>query len=75
MIDHMKYGPMPMLKRGDTVIFINRDLFRHTVTAADNRFNLDLPAGARGQVRVTSAGTVAFYCKYHPGMRGALTAK
>lgn len=75
VIDHMKYGPIPKLKRGDTIIFVNRDLFRHTVTATDKSFNLDLPPGTRAQLRVASAGVVGFYCKYHPGMRGELTAR
>jgi plastocyanin len=75
VIDHMKYGAVPMLRRGDTIVFFNKDMFRHTVTAADNRFSLDLPPGARARLHVASAGTIAFYCKYHPGMRGEIVAR
>jgi plastocyanin len=75
IIDKMKYAAVPPLKKGDTVVFVNKDMFRHTVTATNNKFNIDLMPGARGSLHINSAGTAAFYCKYHPGMRGSMTAK
>ena len=75
VIDQMKYAPVPPLKVGDTVTFVNKDIFRHTVTASNNSFNLDLMPGASGSLHINSAGHAAFYCKYHPGMRGSMTAK
>ena len=75
VIDRMQYGAVPPLKVGDTVTFVNKDMFRHTVTASNNSFNLDLMPGARGNLHINSAGHAAFYCKYHPGMRGSMSAK
>jgi plastocyanin len=75
VIDQMKYAPVPPLKVGDTVLFENKDLFRHTVTASNNSFNLDLLPGQMGSLRINSAGHAVFYCKYHPGMRGTMVAK
>jgi plastocyanin len=75
VIDQMKYSPVPPLSVGDTITFVNNDMFRHTVTAPNNSFNLDLMPGARGSVRINSAGRAVFYCKYHPGMRGIMVAK
>jgi plastocyanin len=75
VIDKMKYTPVPPLKVGDTVVFENKDIFRHTVTASNNSFNLDLMPGAKGSLHINSAGHAAFYCKYHPGMRGTMVAK
>ena len=75
VIDQMKYAPVPALKVGDVVTFQNKDLFRHTVTASNNSFNLDLMPGASGSLRINSAGHAAFYCKYHPGMRGTMVAQ
>jgi plastocyanin len=73
VIDKMAFGPSPSgLHVGDTIIWVNRDLFRHTATAADGSFNLDLSPGKSGQVALRRAGTVAFSCTFHPGMRGAL---
>jgi plastocyanin len=74
-INQLKYAPVPPLKVGDTVTFVNKDMFRHTVTASNNSFNLDLVPGASGSLHINSAGHAAFYCKYHPGMRGTMDAK
>ena len=75
VIDKMKYTPVPPLKVGDTVVFVNKDMFRHTVTATNNSFNLDLMPNTKGSLHINSAGHATFYCKYHPGMRGSMTAK
>jgi plastocyanin len=75
VIDKMKFAPVPPLKVGDIVVFENKDMFRHTVTASNNSFNLDLMPGAIGGLHINSAGHAAFYCKYHPGMRGTMVAK
>ena len=75
VIDQMKFGAVPPLKVGDTVTFVNRDMFRHTVTASNNSFNLDMMPGTQGSLHINSAGHAAFYCKYHPGMRGTMVAQ
>ena len=75
VIDQMKYGQVPPLKVGDTVTFVNKDMFRHTVTASNNSFNLDLMPGTQGSLHINSTGRASFYCKYHPGMRGTMVAQ
>jgi plastocyanin len=73
VIDKMKFGPLPAnLKAGDAVVWENHDMFRHTATAKDGSFNVDLPAGAKAKMVLRKAGTFAFTCKYHPGMHGML---
>ena len=73
VIDKMRFGAVPAgLKPGDAVIWENRDIFRHTATAKDGSFNVDLPAGKKGKTVLGKAGIFAFSCKYHPGMRGVL---
>ena len=54
---------------------MNRDFLRHTVTAADRSFNLDLPAGAKGKTVLAKSGNIPFVCRFHPGMRGVLQVK
>jgi plastocyanin len=73
VIDKMKFGPVPgRIQAGDTIVWINRDMFRHTATATNGAFNIDLPAGAKGETIVRQAGAISVICKYHPGMRGVL---
>jgi plastocyanin len=76
VIDKMKYGPLPSgLHRGDAIVWLNRDFLRHTATAADHSFNVDLAAGAKGKTVLTKSGNIAFVCRFHPGMRGVLQVK
>ena len=69
-IDKMRFGPAPGgLHVGDKILWVNKDFLRHSVTAADRSFDLDLPAGKSGAVVLRKAGLVAVACKFHPGMK------
>ena len=72
VMEKMKFGALPALKAGDTILWVNKDMFRHTATAKNGAFNVDLAPGAKGKTVVRKAGSIAFTCKYHPGMRGML---
>jgi plastocyanin len=74
VIDKMKFGAVPAQVRvGDSIMWVNRDILRHTATDRKGSFNADLPPGAKARTIVSKAGAIAFYCKYHPGMVGALS--
>ncbi len=76
VVDKMKFGAVPPGARvGDTILWVNRDVFRHTATARDGSFNVDLPAGKSGRIVLKRAGAIAYYCVYHPGMTGVLTVR
>lgn len=73
VIDKMKFGAVPPgVRVGDTILWINKDMFRHSATARDGSFNVDLPPGKSGKTILKRAGAVAFYCIFHPGMAGTL---
>ena len=74
-IDKLKFGPMPAkVKVGDTIVWRNRDIFRHTTTSKAGGFDVDLPPGKVGKTVIRRAGALPFVCKFHPGMRGVLNA-
>ena len=76
VIDKMKFGPLPSgLAKGDSITWVNRDFLRHTATAADHSFDVDLMPGKAQRIVVTKSGTIPFACRYHPGMKGALQVK
>ena len=76
VIDKMKFGPIPVgLRQGDTILWVNRDILRHTATAVDHAFDVDLPAGKAGKTVIERSGTIPFSCRFHPGMKGALQVK
>ncbi len=73
VIDKMKFGVVPAnIRKGDTILWVNRDLFRHTATAANKSFDVDLPPKTQKRMTVRASGAIPFTCKYHPGMRGVL---
>ena len=73
VIVQMAFGPMPAgLRVGDTIVWVNQDIFQHTATARDHSFDAVLPPKATARVRLSKAGTIAFYCRFHPGMTGKL---
>jgi plastocyanin len=72
VVDKMKFGALPaQVHAGDVIVWDNRDMFRHSATTK-GAFDIDLPAGKAVKMRVTKAGSFAFLCKYHPGMKGVL---
>lgn len=73
VMEKMRFGPSPAgLRVGDTIVWVNRDLFRHTATARD-LFDVDLAPGASGRTVLGRAGRIAYVCRFHPGMTGVLT--
>lgn len=69
----MAFGPVPSgLHVGDTIVWVNKDVFQHTATARDHSFDVDLPPKASKRVLLRRPGTIVFYCRYHPGMTGKL---
>lgn len=74
VIDKMAFGTVPTDARvGDTIIWINHDMFRHTVTAQDHSFDVDLAPGRSAAIKLDRKGNFAFFCRYHPGMKGMLS--
>lgn len=75
-IDKLKFGPLPAgLHKGDSVIWVNKDILRHSATATDRSFDIDLMPGKAGKTVLNKSGAIAFVCRYHPGMRGVLQVK
>ena len=73
VVDKMAFGALPAeLHVGDTITWKNDDLFRHTATAEDQSFDLDLPVKSEVVMPLTAAGEWSFICKFHPGMTGNL---
>lgn len=76
VIEKLKFGPIPaVLHKGDTIVWMNKDMLRHSATAANHSFDVDLPAGATGKTLLKTSGAIPFVCRYHPGMRGVLQVK
>jgi len=75
VMQNMRFGPVPAnIKAGDTIVWVNRDIVPHTATARNGSFDVVIPARRSATMVVRRTGTLAFYCRYHPAMRGSLVA-
>lgn len=69
----MHFGAPPAgLRAGDTILWVNRDIVAHTVTARDRSFDLVIQPRQSARVTLRRAGAIAFYCRFHPTMQGVL---
>ncbi|HUZ31778.1 MAG TPA: cupredoxin domain-containing protein [Xanthobacteraceae bacterium] len=57
---------------GDTIAWVNADFFAHTATARNGAWDLIIPVNRTKSVVVKAAGTVEYYCKFHPNMIGTV---
>jgi plastocyanin len=74
VIDKMIYSPAILtVKAGDTVIWVNHDIFRHSATAKDHSFNIDMVSKGTGKTTLKRAGVMVYTCTFHPGMKGKIT--
>jgi plastocyanin len=60
-------------KVGDTIEWINKDVFAHTATARNGDFDVATPPKKTVTSVLNKAGTVEYYCRYHPNMKATLT--
>lgn len=58
---------------GDTIEWVNKDIFAHTATARNGDFDVMLPPKKTGSLVLKKAGTVDYYCRFHPNMKATLT--
>jgi len=69
----VQYSPATLkVKRGDTVVWTNRDPFPHTATAAGAFDSKSIAEGKSWRWRADRAGTIAYVCTFHPTMKGTL---
>jgi plastocyanin len=77
-ISGMAFQPAVLeLERGDTVVWVNRDLVPHTVTAERTSAWTTgiLAQGQSGRYVASMTGEVRYFCELHPVMKGKLIAR
>lgn len=58
---------------GDTILFVNRDLFAHTATADSAAWDSGLiAAGDSATVVIQATGAMPYRCALHPSMRASV---
>ena len=59
-------------KVGDTIEWINKDVFAHTATAGNGDWDVTMPPKKTVTSVLRKAGTVEYYCRFHPNMKAVL---
>jgi plastocyanin len=60
-------------KVGDTIEWVNKDVFAHTATARNGDWDVTLPPKKTVKLVLKKAGTIDYYCRFHPNMKATLT--
>ena len=73
-IDNMVFAPAEVsAKVGDTIEWINKDVFAHTATARNGDFDVNIAPKKTVTSVLKKPGTVEYYCRFHPNMKAVLT--
>jgi plastocyanin len=59
-------------KVGDTIEWINKDIFAHTATARNGDWDVTMPPKKTATSVLKKAGTIEYYCRFHPNMKATL---
>src|SRR6476660_3926572 len=58
---------------GDTIEWVNKDIFAHTATARNGDWDVTMPPKKTVTLVLTKAGAIDYYCRFHPNMKATLT--
>jgi plastocyanin len=77
VIENMQFNPAELqVRRGERIVWVNKDLFPHTVTSASHAFDSGSIAATSSWTYVArKAGEYAYGCTFHPTMKGVLKVK
>jgi plastocyanin len=71
-IGNLEFSPREIkAKLGDTIHWINKDFLAHTATVRGD-WDVLIAAGKSASLVLRKAGTVEYYCRFHPNMRGRI---
>jgi plastocyanin len=59
-------------KVGDTIEWINKDIFAHTATAKNGDFDVTIPPKKTVTLALKKAATIDYFCRFHPNMKATL---
>lgn len=71
-IDRLVYSPTSVdAKVGDTIEWVNKDVIAHTATVKGG-WEVMIPPKKSASLNLKAAGTIDYFCRFHPNMKGRL---
>ena len=76
-IEGMRFQPESIsVAPGDTIVWVNKDLFPHTATSEAGGFDSkEIQAEKSWRYTVQEKGDYPYVCTFHPTMKGMLSVK
>jgi plastocyanin len=76
-MENMRFEPETLtVARGDTVVWINKDLVPHTATSKAGGFDSDIVEAEKSwSLTVRKKGAFAYICAFHPTMTATLNVR
>jgi plastocyanin len=75
-IEGMKFSPETVtVKRGDTVVWQNKDVVPHTATAKSAFDSGAIAVGKKWSHAMGKAGRYDYVCSFHPGMKAVVVVQ
>lgn len=75
-IEGMQFAPATLtVKRGDKVVWQNKDVVPHTATAKGAFDSGNIATGKRWSHVMRKAGRYEYVCTYHPGMKAVVVVQ
>jgi plastocyanin len=76
-VENLVFNPPSLtVRRADRIVWVNKDLFPHTVTAASKAFDSrSIAANASWTYVADKPGEYAYSCTFHPTMKGKLIVR
>jgi plastocyanin len=73
VITNLEFSPAEVsAKVGDTIEWVNKDLFAHTATARNGDWDVTIPPKKTVTLVLKKAGMIDYYCRFHPNMKATL---
>jgi plastocyanin len=75
-IDKLVFEPAEVRARiGDTIVWNNKDAMVHTATASDKSWDVTIGPGKTGRLALQKPGDIAYFCRFHPNMKGRVVVQ
>lgn len=72
VIDNLVFSPAEInAKVGDTIEWVNKDILAHTANVRGD-WDVMIAANKSASVTLKNAGTIEYYCRFHPNMKGRI---
>jgi plastocyanin len=76
VIEGMRFEPADLtVHPGDTIVWMNKDLFAHTATAEGGFDSRQIDPGGSWRLTLETAGDVSYVCTLHPTMKAILRVR